>query len=93
MFPVIPFYSSNYLNAFILNSAVVTSAACFAAYFRDREKGEKLATIAYGRIFLVTFLTTFGVYLLFFFLFRYGGGLLSSQKDREISFAQQYVES
>ena len=84
--PLFPFWADSYLKAFILNAAIGSSGAVCALYFRDRERKENLKAIAYIRVFFITFFATFLVFLLFHVLVGYGGGQLSSVKDRDAPF-------
>ncbi len=78
------FRATTYIKAFALNSILlaITTTVAYSVY-QNLDNIQNLPSWANGIITLVmTFLVSLFVYLLFFYLFSFGGGMLADKHNR-----------
>ena len=81
------FRATTYIKAFALNSMLlaITTTVAYSVY-RNLDDIDNIPQWANGIITLIlTFVVSLCVYILFFYLFSFGGGMLAAPHDRDFN--------
>ena len=78
------FRATTYIKAFALNSILLATTTTIAySVYRSLDDITNIPEWANGVITLIlTFIVSLTVYILFFYLFSFGGGMLASPHDK-----------
>lgn len=85
--PLIPFYANTYAKAFILNACIISITAVLSVWVREVQRGTNDHSFKpYLIMFCTDVFTCTLVYISFYYIFHYGGGLISSAHDENVPF-------